>query len=47
MSTRPVLSPCKKEINIVSAAFQPQQIAEDRKDCGEQPSGKRPGQGLL
>lgn len=47
MSTCPVSSPCKKEINIVSAAFQPQQIAEDRKECGEQPSGKRPGQGLL
>lgn len=42
-----MLSPCKKEINIVSAGFQPQQIAEDRKECGEQSSGKRPGQGLL
>lgn len=47
MSTRPMLSLCKKEINIVSAGFQPQQIAEDRKECGEQPSSKKPGQGLL
>lgn len=42
-----VLSSCKKEINIVSVGFQPQQMAEDRKECGEQRSGKRPGQGLL
>lgn len=47
MSAFPMLSPCKKEINIVSAAFQPQQITQDRKECGEQPSGKRPGRGLL
>lgn len=47
MSAFPMLSLCKKEINIVSAAFQPQQITQDRKECGEQPSGKRPGRGLL
>lgn len=34
-----MLSPCKKEINTVSAMFQPQQIAQDRKECGEQPCG--------
>lgn len=40
MSAFPMLSPCKKEINIVSAAFQPQQITQDRKECGEQPSSR-------